>query len=319
MDARRNFRGTKLIIFGAGYVGSALAREAVECGLSVVALTRNTEKAHALSATGVRVVIADLASSSWHSQIAPQAHYVVNCVSSGGGGVEGYRRSYLEGMRSILTWARHSAWAGEGKEQDASTDSTGIGTFVYTSSTSVYPQSKGARVDETAPTEGAGETAQVLVETENLVRESRRLESSPFGRWFVLRLAGIYGPRRHHLIDQLKAKADEISGRGDHRLNLVHRDDIVAALWAVLGAPETVADQVFNVADDGAVSKAEVVAWLAQRLGVAVPRFTGEPAGGRRAITPDRVIANDKIKTMAGWKPRYPDFRSGYESVLLEA
>jgi nucleoside-diphosphate-sugar epimerase len=100
---------------------------------------------------------------------------------------------------------------------------------------------------------------------------------------------------------------------------LVHRDDIVAAIWAVLGAPAEVANEVFNVADDGAARKTDLVAWLAQRLNVSLPRFTGEPAGGRRAITPDRVIANDKIKAMVGWKTRYPDFRSGYESILLEA
>src|SRR4051812_48254527 len=140
IDARRNFCGKKLIIFGAGYVGSALAREAVEGGLSVVALTRNREKAGALTAMGVQVVIADLGSSNWHSQIESQADYVVNCVSSGGGGVEGYRRSYLEGMQSVL------AWAGRGKSQTGGSPSDGIGTFVYTSSTSVYPQSEGARV-----------------------------------------------------------------------------------------------------------------------------------------------------------------------------
>ena len=135
----------------------------------------------------------------------------------------------------------------------------------------------------------------------------------------MLRLAGIYGPQRHHLLDQLKANTGEVAGRGDHRLNLVHRDDIVAAIWAVLGAPETVRNQVFNVADDAPASKTEVIAWLAGRLGVPMPRFTGEPAGGRRTITPDRVIANDKIKAMLGWTPQYPDFRSGYESLLLEA
>jgi len=42
--------GKRLVIFGCGYVGSALARSAVAAGALVEALTRNPEKAAALRA-----------------------------------------------------------------------------------------------------------------------------------------------------------------------------------------------------------------------------------------------------------------------------
>jgi nucleoside-diphosphate-sugar epimerase len=70
------------------------------------------------------------------------------------------------------------------------------------------------------------------------------------------------------------------------------------------------------VADDGAALKAEIVEWLARRIGVALPRFTGEPAMGRRAVTPDRVIANARAKAVLGWRPRFATFREGYENLL---
>jgi nucleoside-diphosphate-sugar epimerase len=73
---------------------------------------------------------------------------------------------------------------------------------------------------------------------------------------------------------------------------------------------------VFNVADDGAASKAEVAAFVAKKLGLPAPRFTGEPAQGRRRITPDRVIANDKLKRVLGWQPVYPSYREGYAALL---
>ncbi len=57
------FNGKHLVIFGAGYVGGAVAREAVRRGLQVTALTRNSDKAKALVADGIEVVIAELASS----------------------------------------------------------------------------------------------------------------------------------------------------------------------------------------------------------------------------------------------------------------
>jgi len=130
----------------------------------------------------------------------------------------------------------------------------------------------------------------------------------------VLRLAGIYGPGRHHLLEQVRT--GEVAGRGDYRLNLIYREDIVGAVAAACGAGPEVGSGVFNVADDGAATKAEIVAWLAERVGVALPRFTGEPAAGRREVTPDRVIVNTKAKAAWGWRPRYPSFREGYEKIL---
>jgi nucleoside-diphosphate-sugar epimerase len=293
-DAHGNFHGKRLIVFGCGYVGSEVAREALQKGMEVTALTRNEAKAVALRSDGIGAVVADLASDRWHGSIPGGADYVLNCVSSGGGGVEGYRRSYLGGMESILAWARS-----HGK----------IGTLVYTSSTSVYPQNGGAVVDESADL-GGGERPDILVETESRLR----LNAGACARWFILRLAGIYGPMRHHLVSQVRV--GEIAGVGEHRLNLAHRDDITAAIWSCFSAPVTIADQVFNVTDDAPAPKREVAAWIATQIAVAAPRFTGQPAEGRRAITPDRVISNAKIKNILGWKPRYPDYRAGYRSIL---
>jgi nucleoside-diphosphate-sugar epimerase len=183
--------------------------------------------------------------------------------------------------------------------------------MLYTGSTSVYPQGGGVRVDESSTTDGGGERAQILLEAERVVREA---QGSAWARAFVLRLAGIYGPGRHHLLEQVRA--GEVAGRGDFHLNLIFRDDICAAIWAALTAPATVEGGTFNIADDGAAPKAEIVAWLAARLGKPTPPFTGEPAAGRREVTPDRVIVNARAKAVLGWAPQFPTFREGYENLL---
>ena len=90
IDAPENLRGKRLVIFGAGYVGSALAREALAAGVKVAALTRNVETADALRAQGVDVIVADLAETDWHSRIGGGADFVVNCVSGGGGPARGH-------------------------------------------------------------------------------------------------------------------------------------------------------------------------------------------------------------------------------------
>jgi nucleoside-diphosphate-sugar epimerase len=291
--------GKRLVIFGCGYVGSALARAAVAAGASVEALTRNPEKAAVLRAAGLaRVVVADLATDAWHGQIAGSADFVVNCVSSGG--ADAYRQSYVGGMQSVLVWAAKGA--------------APVGTLVYTSSTSVYPQGGGAVVDETAPAEGATPNGAIIRESETLLQHA---PASAVRRHFILRLAGIYGPGRHHLLDQLRAGAAQLGGSGAHRLNLAHRDDIVAAILACLGAPAAVGSDLFNVADSVPALRAEVVGWLAGRLGRPVPGFDGSATTRRGGSPmPDRIISNARIQRVLGWRPQYPDYRAGYEAIL---
>lgn len=292
-----NLQGRRLVLFGAGYVGGAFAREAVEHGLRVTALTRNVEKARVLRDLGVEVVIASLESADWHSRLPPGADFAVNCVSSGGGGTAAYEQSYLQGMKSICAW----------------TAGARIGVFAYTSSTSVYPQGGGAVVTEDDPADADGDGPAVLRRTERLVESDLSPHSD---RIFIFRLAGIYGPGRHHVLDQLREGATTLPGRGEHRLNLIHRDDICRALWAALGSPPTMRNEIFNLADDAPTPKGEVVAWLCERLGRPAPAFDGHATPGRRALVPDRVIANRKIRALLDWRPRYPSFREGYKAIL---
>jgi nucleoside-diphosphate-sugar epimerase len=286
--------GKRLVVFGCGYIGTAVAIESLARGMQVTALTRNAASAVVLREQGIDAVVGDLAGNAWHEQISGAPEFALNCVSSGGGGVEGYRHSYVEGMESILNWARHNG---------------AIGTMVYTSSTSVYPQGDGARVDESAPIGGA-ERAGILVEAE----QKLRCATDACDRWFILRLAGIYGPGRHHFIEQMRS--GEVAGRGEHHLNLIHRGDAAAAILACFTAPAEMKNEIFNVADDGPARKTEIAVWLARELKLAVPRFTGEAVSPRRGLTPDRIIANDKLKMRLGWRPRYPTYREGCANFL---
>jgi nucleoside-diphosphate-sugar epimerase len=290
-----NFSGARVVIAGCGYLGAAAATTLQASGAHVVGITRNSATAAALQERGIAAALGDLASADWHSMVPPSADFFLNCVSSGGGGLQSYRHSYLDGMRSIVRWLERAT----------------VGTIVYTSSTSVYPQDGGSPVDETAPTvlPSAGDRGGILVATEQLLAQARGAS-----RWFVLRLAGLYGPSRRYLADQVLAGT--VSGVPGHRVNLVHRDDAVAAVLACFAAPAAVAGEVYNVADDQPTRKDEIVAWMARRAGVPVPAFTGLPAGGRRAVTPDRIIVNRKLKQQLGWAPMFPSFREGYAALV---
>lgn len=293
--------GQRLVILGCGYVGSALAEAALAQGARVTALTRNPEKAAELRARGVEVVMSDLAATEWHAHpaLAGGAEFVANTVSAAAATPEGYRASYVAGTESILAWARRAP----------------IGTLVYTSSTGVYPQGGGARVDEEASTAGASVTGRVLVEAENLLRNSA---PTAVGRWFVLRCAGIYGPGRHYLLNALRAGQTRFAGEPTFRMNLVHRDDIVAAMLACFAAPTAVANEIFNLSDGAPATRGELVGWLAEQLGLPSPVFDGAVPSARKGgePTPDRVIVAEKIRRRLQWSPAFRDFRAGYAPLL---
>lgn len=292
--------GKRLVIFGCGYIGTAVARAALSAGAQVEALTRNPEKAAALRALGLaKVAVAELSSVEWHGQIARGPDFVVNCVSAGGG-PDGYRQSYVAGLQSILAWAAAGA--------------APVGTLVYTSSTSVYPQGDGMVVDESAPADGGTPNGRTIRESEILLQNA---PATAVRRHFILRLAGIYGPDRHHLLDQLRTGADTLGGSGAHRLNLAHREDIVAAIFACLQAAPAIANEIFNVADTTPAMREEVVRWLAAKLGRPMPAFDGGTTARRGgAPMPDRVISSAKIQRVLGWRPRFSDYRAGFEHIL---
>ena len=290
-----------VMIFGCGYVGAALAKKLLEASVRVGALTRNPEKASKLKQLGLsEVVVENLENTAWHRKLSGTYTAIVNCVSSAGGGLEGYRKSYVEGQQSILKW----------------TEGHAVKRYVYTSSTSVYPQDGGVEIDETMPAASASPTGKLLRESEQILAAA----SDRFDVWYVLRLAGIYGPGRHYLLDWLRSGETVIPGSGDYYLNLIHRDDIVSAICRLLLKADPQDSGIYNLADDSPATKMEVVNWLAEKLGVSQPQFdpsqTSHRLQRRGGHMPSRRILNHRFCQTFDWMPKYPDFRAGYEQLL---
>ncbi len=308
-STQHQFKGRFITILGAGYLGTRLAGHAIALGMHVSTVTRNPEKSAGLKSIGVRnPITAQLHETGWHDQLPVEQDFVVNCVSSAGGGIDGYRISYLEGNRSIQQWA--------GKDHP--------GTFLYTGSTSVFPQTDGSLVNEDSSTEGAPESGRVLLEAENLIRRN-----SPFAQSYILRLGGLYGPGRHYLLDLLRKGCEELPGRGDFLINLLHIDDACSAIWAALGAKIQTGEntdranvEIFNVTDGNPATKAEIVEWIAEQVGGPPPRFNPDAQGHRNPLRrkdghlPNRHVDNHKIRETLDWIPAYPTYRDGYQDLL---
>lgn len=298
MVRNQAFQGKHLLICGMGYLGTRLARQALDRGMRVTGLTRNTEKAQSLRKEGMTMIVADLVEQRWYQEVDPPVDYILNCVSAGGGGVAGYVRAYVEGMHSLL----HFCAGGF------------AGRLIYTSSTGVYPFSEGETVTEDTVFQPQSETSEVLRTAEEF------LEKSGLASWAILRLAGIYGPDRHYLLNQVLSGEPEIPGEGEVYLNLIRVEDICRAVWTLWQTDSSNLNTIYNVADDQPSTKREVVAWLAGKSGRPMPEFNPSQSRRRRHLPngklPNRIISNVKLKSATGWRPHYPTFREGFADLL---
>jgi hypothetical protein len=178
----------------------------------------------------------------------------------------------------------------------------------YLSSTGVYGDTKGAWVDESAPT-GTG-------------RRSARAEAD--ARWLaagarVFRLPGIYGPGRSALERVREGRAHRIDLAGQV-FSRVHVDDIVSGVVAGLEGPAG----AYNLADDRPCSQNRVIEEACRLLRLPPPPLrTLEEAGlspmARGFYAENRRVANGRAKRLLGWRPAFADYRAGLADCLARS
>jgi len=270
-----------ILVAGCGYLGARIAALLHDSGQVVVGLTHSTESAARLGAeVKWRIEPCDISDAATVCALAEKlgaasVSTVIHCASSGRGGAEAYRRVYVDGMKNLI--------AAFPKARP-----------VFTSSTSVYPQTDGLPVDESSNASPDKETGQLLRETEVLVLASNGI---------VARLAGIYGPDRSFVLrNLLEGRACIEGGDGNGRvLNQIHRDDAAAAIVHLLANN---CSGVFNIADDSPMTQRECFEKLALRFGLPVPPAVPPNPERKRGWTSKRV-SNARLRA-TGWTPRFP-------------
>lgn len=177
------------------------------------------------------------------------------------------------------------------------------GWLGYLSSTGVYGDTGGAWVDESAPLLGRrGE--RVAADRAWLALGAR-----------VFRLPGIYGPGRSALDRVAQGRAHRIDLPGQV-FSRVHVDDIASGVIAGFGGPSG----AYNLADDAPCDQNAVIDFASRLLGVAPPPLqTIEGAGlspmARSFYAENRRVANGKARRVLGWRPAYPDYRTGLRAL----
>jgi len=285
-----------VLIIGCGYVGLSLGVELLRQGHAVAGLRRSAQGAASLQSAGLQPLTADITRRGDLAKLPLPYDWVVNTISSGMGGVEEYQEIYFEGTRNLLQWLA----------------SAPPKKFVHTGSASVYGQTDASQVSETSLAEPATSTGRILLATEKLLLDAMRARQFPA---ILLRVGGIYGPGRgHHFLQYLKGEA-RITGRGEHFLNMIHRDDVVGAIITALQSAR--AGEIYNVVDDEPVPQIRFFRWLSETLGRDMPPFVPESAASaaKRGATNKKVL-NRKLKMELGYAFRYPTFRQGFTAEI---
>jgi len=271
----------RIAVLGAGYVGSAVARQLAAHGDMVWAVRRREHPPE----PGVEWLRGDVATGAVPG--LPTSLDAVVLAVAPSGAQDGYDRTYPPSARAAVALAQAS----------------GARALVYTSSTGVYGERDGAWVDETTALRGEGPGNQALIEAEQL------LLPSGIAGVTVLRVAGIYGPGRDPR--PRFAVPGQLAMRGESWVNLAHRTDIVAAIVGALdhhGAP-----RVLNVADGTPTRAADIARWLAVSAGRDADALTfdgeGAPARSNQRVATAALLAT-------GWCPQFPSFREGFQRGL---
>jgi nucleoside-diphosphate-sugar epimerase len=285
----------RLLVAGAGYVGGELAALLARAGHHVLALRRTpqAEVAHSSGAavrapsTPVRWLACDLADPRAVGALELEPlDALVYLVGADARDDASYRRAYVDGLANLL--ARLAA-------------NRSLQRVLFVSSTSVYAQDDGARVDELSATVPRGFSGRRVLEGEAIARGARCTA-------VALRLGGIYGPGRTSLIERARSGEAQLP-RAPHFTNRIHRDDAARACAYLLTLPTP--EPVYLGVDHEPADQAEVLRWIAGRLGVAPPRGDYDanlPATGKRC-------SSARLR-VTGFQFHYPTFREGYGSLI---
>jgi len=287
------WRRPRLLIVGCGDIGMRVAR-LLRGRYRVLALTSSAGRCDELRALGVVPLRGNLDQPATLARLAGLAENVLHLAPPANGSTADERTRHL-----LQALARHGR----------------VQRFVYASTSGVYGDAQGERVDETRAIRPATERAQRRVDAERRVRR--------FGRAFaarvtVLRIPGIYASDRPggDPRERLARGAPVLCAEDDVYTSHIHADDLARACVAALlrGLPQ----RIVHVCDDTELKMGDYFDLAADLCGLPrPPRITRDEAQQRLSpltlsfMSESRRLDNRRMKRELRLVLRYPTVGDG--------
>jgi len=288
----------KILIVGYGDIG-ARAAELLSSRYRVYALTRSEKATQRARHQGVIPVPGDLDYPATLGRIVGLADTVLHFAPPQRNGPHDLRTRHL---LAALT---------KGKILPR--------RLIYISTTGVYGDCHGERVDETRAPHPTTPRALRRADAEASLR---RWGTRNGVRVSILRVPGIYAPDRLP-VERLEQRIPALRAEDDGYTNHIHADDLARIVAAALthGRP----GRVYNAADDTPMKMADYFDLVADHYQLERPRRVSWPEA-QKEISPgmlsymneSRRIANDRIKQELGVRLRYPGVREGLEGMISQ-
>ncbi|KVE62083.1 NAD-dependent epimerase/dehydratase family protein [Burkholderia vietnamiensis] len=326
MIATRILRRPRALIVGCGDVGLRCVAQwrAARRDLRIVALTSHPDRRDALRAAGVTPIVGNLDQRATLERIARVARTILHLAPPQSDGRDDRRTRALIAALSMPARQLHApavASVGRLRTLRTATRQAGVApraarivpealrapTLVYASTTGVYGDCGGARIDETQPLRPANPRAFRRVSAERQLRAAtvRGVVSAR-----IVRIPGIYAANRLPLA-RLERGTPALLPADDVYTNHIHADDLAAILRraAVRGRPA----RAVHASDDSELRMGEYFDRVAQAFGLPPPpRISRTDAEGRLEPTllsfmrESRRLSNARLKAELCVTLRYP-------------
>jgi nucleoside-diphosphate-sugar epimerase len=263
---------------GCGWLGLPLGRTLVDAGYTVHGSTTRPEKRSALEEAGITPYVLTL--SPTLSGDGAEAFFATDVLILNVPPPRG-RDDLIDYHRRQIASAGDAAAAGS------------INWVLFASSTGVYPRTEGPAVETDTPD---ASTARSVLRSSGaaLLEAERGLQDEAAFDTTIIRFAGLYGGDRDP--GRFMAGRETIAG-GDAPVNLIHRDDCIGIVAAIL--EHDARGETFNACADEHPTRRALYTAAAERLGLEPPTFE---EGGT-----NKIVDNGKVKRVLDYAFAHPD------------
>jgi nucleoside-diphosphate-sugar epimerase len=291
------FRRQRILIVGCGDIGTRVARM-LDGRVRVLALTSSPQRVPRLRELGLTPLAGNLDQPATLGRLAGLATRVIHLAPPESDlGSDWWRDPRTLALMRVLRRR------------------TPPSSLVYGSTSGVYGDCGGARIDETRAVNPRTPRAQRRVDAERVVRHYGRAAHVRAG---ILRIPGIYAPDREGGTprDRLLRGTPVLQAQDDVYTSHIHADDLARAVLAALwrGQPQ----RVYNVSDDSELKMGDYFDLAADLYGLPrprrVPRSTAEdelPLMLLSFMSESRRVMNERMKTELRLALRYPTVSQG--------
>jgi nucleoside-diphosphate-sugar epimerase len=251
----------KIQIIGSGWLAQPLAQTLKQEGYTVSLTSRDTDKCHQLTQAGLHTHLFDITDASSNFAEVLNCDMLIIAIT----------------CKDLIAFKRFA-------DAIANID---IKHVLYVSSTSVYRSINDVVVED-----------QALENPDSIIYQIEQtlagIAPTPLTR---LRFSGLIGPKRH---PGRFFRGGKSIKQPDAPVNLIHLDDCIGLIQAILNQPNTWG-QAFNGSASTHPIKRDFYTHAFAQLGTALPPFSDDPANAYK------IVINTKSKSVLNYTYKHDD------------